>query len=148
MMMVKELDITGRKEALQLALEVFMQFEAPDYPAEGIEEFTMFVRDIAPTADMKFWGAYEGDELVGMIATRPHQHISLFFVKASHHHEGIGKELFKAVCNAHEDKTFTVNSSPYAVEIYRHLGFRLTDKKRITNGIIYYPMKYESTNND
>ncbi|WP_347567129.1 GNAT family N-acetyltransferase [Alistipes finegoldii] len=36
----------------------------------------------------------------------------------------------------------TVNSSPYAVEIYRRLGFTATDAERVTDGIRFTPMTY------
>ena len=41
------------------------------------------------------------------------------------------------------DQVFTVNSSPYAVEVYRHLGFVPTDTEQLTNGIRYTPMRFE-----
>lgn len=37
---------------------------------------------------------------------------------------------------------FAVNSSPYAVEIYRHLGFEEVDQEQTVNGIRFTPMKY------
>lgn len=40
-------------------------------------------------------------------------------------------------------QTFTVNSSPYAVEVYRHLGFTPTNTEQLTNGIRYTPMRFE-----
>ena len=46
----------------------------------------------------------------------------------------------KQVINGHE--TLTVNSSPYAVEAYRHFGFVATDTEQLTNGIRYFPMVY------
>ena len=36
---------------------------------------------------------------------------------------------------------FTVNSSPYAHEIYKHLGFFDTDSEQCINGLRFYPMK-------
>lgn len=36
---------------------------------------------------------------------------------------------------------FTVNSSPYAHEVYKHLGFVDTDKEQCVNGLRFYPMK-------
>ena len=41
------------------------------------------------------------------------------------------------------DQVFTVNSSLYAVEVYRHLGFVPTDTEQLTNGIRYTPMRFE-----
>jgi len=37
----------------------------------------------------------------------------------------------------------TVNSSLYAVEIYRRLGFVDTNTEQIVNGIRFIPMKHE-----
>ncbi|MBU9737013.1 GNAT family N-acetyltransferase [Diplocloster agilis] len=34
-----------------------------------------------------------------------------------------------------------LNSSPYAVPIYKKLGFRNTDTEQLMNGIRYTPMK-------
>ena len=35
---------------------------------------------------------------------------------------------------------FTVNSSPYAKEVYEHLGFECTDELQCINGLKFYPM--------
>ena len=35
---------------------------------------------------------------------------------------------------------FTVNSSPYAKEVYEHLGFECTDDLQCINGLKFYPM--------
>lgn len=50
--------------------------------------------------------------------------------------------MFDAMRKGYEKQEFTVNSSPYAVEIYRHLGFVPTDTEQITDGIRYTPMRY------
>ena len=91
---------------------------------------------------MKFYGAFDNDELVGTLAMRDVNHISLFFVKESYHRKGIGKKLFETMKNDYDKHDFTVNSSPYAVEIYERLGFQKTDCEQITNGIRYTPMRY------
>ncbi|MCF2681811.1 GNAT family N-acetyltransferase [Faecalicatena contorta] len=69
-----------------------------------------------------------------------------FFVKEAWHRKGIGKQLFDAVKRDYEIQEFTVNSSPYAVEVYRHLGFIPTASEQITNGIRYTPMRYRAEN--
>ena len=42
----------------------------------------------------------------------------------------------------YEAQVFTVNSSPYAVEFYRHLGFKTTDTQQLTDGLRYTPMRF------
>lgn len=62
--------------ALDLALEVFMEYEAPVYSQEGIDEFKSFIYANRVNSKLSFYGAYEVAELVGMIAIRDYQHIS------------------------------------------------------------------------
>jgi predicted GNAT family N-acyltransferase len=40
-----------------------------------------------------------------------------------------------------DEEPITVNSSPYAHEFYKKLGFLDTSEEQITNGVRYYPMK-------
>lgn len=94
--------------------------------------------------NLKFYGAFEGNEMVGIIAMRKPQHISLFFVKGNQHRKGIGRKLFERMKKDYEIQEFTVNSSPYGVEAYHHLGFKDIDTEQTTNGIRYVPMKYTS----
>jgi GNAT superfamily N-acetyltransferase len=83
-----------------------------------------------------FYGAFDGETLVGIIATRnAGNHIALFFVDGKYHRQGIGRELFKEVLRDNTTGEITVHSSPYAVEVYRHLGFIALDRERVTDGI-------------
>ena len=36
---------------------------------------------------------------------------------------------------------FTVDSSPYAHEVYKHLGFIDIDTEQCVNGLRFYPMR-------
>lgn len=129
-------------EALSIVWEVFCQFEAPEYSQEGIDEFRRAIDNPEFIGAMKFYGAIENGKIVGVLAMRAPQHISFFFVKADHHGRGIGKKLFNTMRQDYELQEFTVNSSPYAVDIYRRLGFTPTDTEKITNGIRYTPMVF------
>ena len=126
--------------ALDLALEVFMEYEAPVYSQEGIDEFKSFIDANRVNSKLSFYGAYEVAELVGMIAIRDYQHISLFFIKTAYQRKGIGRLIFNRVREDYEKQIFTVNSSPYAVDIYKRLCFMPISAERITNGIKYTPM--------
>lgn len=131
--------------------EVFLQFEAPDYPDEGIATFKAFIDPERLTTEIKagsymIYGCFEGDMPVGVIALRQGKHISLLFVKSSHHRRGIAKKLLEfAVQHIIREypgaKELTVNSSPYAIDVYRRLGFTPTDKIQEMSGIIFMPMK-------
>lgn len=127
--------------ALQLALEVFMEFEAPDYTQEGIKEFGDFLNNQEEIEKLEFYGALDQGFILGVLAMRQ-KHISLLFVKKECHRKGIAKRLFSYMLEQLKSDTITVNSSPYAQQIYEKLGFVKTDMEQITNGIRYIPMIY------
>ena len=128
--------------ALELCWRVFLEFEAPEYPAEGIAAFRASLDDPHRTRQLNFYGAFDGDALVGVLCMRPPQHIGGFFVDAAYQRRGIGKKLFAAMRQDYARQEFTVNSSPYAVEIYRHLDFVPTDTEQCVDGLRFTPMRY------
>ena len=131
------------KSALALALEVFMRFEAPEYQKEGIESFKTSLSSREYLEKLKLYGAFEGSKLVGIIATRLlGSHIALFFVDENFQGQGIGRLLFDEVLKDCHTEKLTVNSSPYAAEIYRHFGFKDDMPEQTTDGIRYIPMTY------
>ena len=139
---IKKQEIEG---AMDLVWLVFQQFEAPDYSPEGITTFKDFIeaQRIQPT--LSLYGAYAKDMLIGMIATRSNGgHISLFFVKKEYHGQGIGRSLFNHICSQYDHPSITVNSSPYAAEIYRKLGFADLGSEQVTDGLRYIPMEYHA----
>ena len=128
--------------ALALTWEVFQQFEAPEYTQEGIDFFRASLHDTQRVRAMRFYGAFDGDELVGTLCMRQPKHIGGFFVRAAYHRRGIGRALFQAMRKDYERQEFTVNSSPYAVEVYRHLGFAPTGAEQTVNGLRFTPMRF------
>lgn len=128
--------------ALELCWRVFLEFEAPEYSPEGIAAFRASLDDKERNRKMDFYGAFDGDALVGVLSMRAPQHISGFFVDAAYHRRGIGRRLFEAVRRDYARQIFTVHSSPYAVEVYRHLGFVPTDKEQTVEGLRFTPMQY------
>lgn len=144
-MYIKIIDLKERSKALKLVLATFMKYEAPDYSQKGIETFknsVIYNDNYLNTIVM--YGAYEGDILQGVIATRKQgTHIALFFVDGKYHRQGIGRKLFEIVLENSVSDKITVNSSPYAVDVYHHLGFTDTDSEQIEDGMRYTPMVYE-----
>lgn len=137
-------------EALALVWRTFLEFEAPDYSEEGIQEFKEFIaptniREKIAEDNLIFWGFYEADDLAGMIAVRDNSHISLLFVAKEHHRKGIARKLYTTVidhCLNTGCNTVTVNSSPYAVTAYQRLGFTVLDQEQSINGIRFIPMAH------
>jgi GNAT superfamily N-acetyltransferase len=115
---LKKMDL---QNALDLVWIVFMEFEAPDYSAQGIEEFKKFIfydsmMEQFEKGEITFWGCIVNNELTGVIATRGSNHICLLIVNKDYHRQGIGKRLFHTVleeCKSNSNcNTITVNSSP------------------------------------
>ena len=129
-------------QALALVERVFMQFEAPDYLPEGTKTFRTFLHNPDAVSILVFYGAYVEEQLVGVLATRANSHIALFFVEPCFQRQGVGRALFSAARDACLADEMTVNSSPYAVEIYKKLGFHALSQEQLAEGIRYTPMKY------
>lgn len=130
-------------EALALAWTVFRQYEAPDYSEAGIETFRRSLQDPGYTGQLTLYGAFEDGILIGMLATRDEgRHIALFFVDGRFQRRGIGRALFAEALAAHPQGPITVNAAPYAVEIYRRLGFVQADAEQLTDGLRYIPMRH------
>ncbi len=138
------------KEASSLIWDVFSEYVAPGYSSEGIETFRKFIQteELAKSLDSgRFFilGCFDKEKLVGLVAVMDLYHISLLFVDKLYHRRGIARELLvNAVHRCVEGNPklaeLTVNSSPYAVEIYKKLGFEVTGEQTIKNGITFTPM--------
>jgi GNAT superfamily N-acetyltransferase len=141
----------GQEEDISdMIWDVFCEFEAPDYSEKGNKIFKDFINPKRLADDIrdngfKIYCCFEGDILAGVLALRNQKHISLLFVRKSHHKRGIARELVRIIIEYIQRANpsvhgITVNSSPYAVEIYNKLGFTATDTMQEKDGIIYMPM--------
>jgi len=150
--MIKEVAAEDIGRAIDLVNRVFFEFVAVDYSEKGRNTFESYVKNKLQevTADLKtghkkMWAYYQGGEILGVIATQNNAHISLMFVDKEHHRKGIARQLFFTVLEeikqSESATQVTVNSSPYAVSAYEHLGFIKTDDEQEKDGIIFVPMK-------
>ena len=129
-------------QALELSWRVFQAFEAPEYSPEGIAAFRASLEDAERIRKLPVYGAFDGDKLVGTLCMRAPQHIGGFFVDGAYHRRGIGKKLFAAMGRDYARQVFTVNASPYAVAVYRHLGFVPTGEEQTVDGLRFTPMRF------
>ena len=96
---IRKIKCNEVNEALALALEVFMQFEAPDYAPEGV---TAFKRDIVENEEFinncregicPIYAAFDGNKIVGIMGMRASKtHINLVFTKRDYQHQGVAKK--------------------------------------------------------
>ena len=109
-------------EALALAWKVFTEYESPDYTPEGTEEFRKALENETYLAGLRYYGAFDGDKLIGLLAIRVRQrHICFFFVDAEYHRRGIGTKLFRRLREDFPGQKITLNSSPYGLPFYKAL---------------------------
>lgn len=145
------------EQAMALALEVFMEFEAPDYGPAGVETFK---RDIvenpayidgAKQGIYPIYGAFDGEKLVALMGMRSSRtHINLVFTKKEYHRKGIATAIFHyLLADALQEnptlQELTLNSSPYGLPFYLRLGFIPLSQMQQINGIQFTPMKYVVT---
>lgn len=138
-------------EALELVWEVFEKYEAPDYEEMGIQTFRHFIDfhhmvEKISRGEMRFWGSYLNNYLVGVMALREGQHISLLFVRDKFHHLGIARNLVQLAVHVIEMeqpkiRAVTVNSSPYAVGFYKKMGFQALGAEQKGDGIRFTSMR-------
>lgn len=138
-------------QSLKLAERVFMEFEADEYPEEGVKSFIDFL--YCDETEQRFicenliiWGAFDGNTQIGTFAIRDKSHISLVFVDKNYHRKGVATLMWKeALAYISANKTIneiTVNSSPYGLPFYKNIGFFEVSTEQISDGIRYIPMKY------
>ncbi len=92
--------------------------------------------------------AVSGEQVVGMVALYENSHLYQLFVRADVQGRGLGRRLWETVRDwalEHGNPgVFTVNSSPYAVPVYRRFGFRETGVQEHRDGVAWVPMRLEA----
>ena len=147
---IEELNLENLEEAIDVIEDTFMKFEAPDYSKQGIESFFKFANyetiKVNLSKNMKMYVAKVNEKIVGVIGYRDNSHINLLFVLEEYQHNGIAKALYNLVlenCKNANTKRITVNSSPYAHNVYLKLGFIDDNQMQEVDGIKFYPMHKE-----
>ena len=142
MVEIKQLINNEKDEGLLFAKKVYIESKDESYSEKGIETFCNFVDNKEITKSFKVYGAFEDNVLKGVIATdKRKRHINLFFVDKSSQAKGIGKKLMSIIIDHNENSFITVNSSRYAVPIYKNLGFIKTKEEKEQDGLKFTPMK-------
>ena len=131
------------EEALRLAWNVFLAFEAPDYGPEGTEEFRKALQDETYLAGIRYYGAFDREKMVGVLGIREEKrHICFFFVDGAYQRRGIGTALFRRMREDFPRLRVTLNAAPYGLPFYRKIGFTETDREQTVKGIRFTPLAY------
>ncbi len=143
MIQIRRLSDSEIPATLDLAWQVFSEYESPDYSKEGTEEFRKCLRDEEYLYGIDYYGAFDGSEMIGLVGIRSKmEHICFFFVDGKYHRLGIGTKMFNHLLEDYKSNIITVNSSPYGLGFYKKLGFDPTEEEKTINGIRFTPMIY------
>ncbi len=137
------------EKVFSMVMASFSRYVAPDYRPEGVETFTEFARpanliERDQTDHLTLIAEADG-QLLGMVQLQRPSHVRMLFVAPDMQRQGIGRALLDAALEIatrqHADvTTVTVNSSPYAVEPYRRMGFTVAGPPETKCGVISIPM--------
>lgn len=148
---IRRLEMNEVDKALSLVWEVFLEFEAPEYPDEGIRTFESSIihseefKNRIYSGDQIMFGAFHEERLMGVLSVSIRNHISLLFVHKDYHRKGVADSLFENLVRELKNKDvnkITVNSSRYGIPFYHKMGFKDLDVEQIKNGIRHTPMEY------
>lgn len=145
-----EIRLLRREElaaAQALVFEVFDDFVAPDFTAEGAAAFRAYVAHEG--AALSLIGAFVGGEMVGILATDAAMcQVVLFFVRAKAQRHGIGRALWQWLLAHSAAAEIRVHASPFAVPVYERLGFVATGPEQEADGMRFTPMVAERSRDD
>ena len=147
---IKQIDAPGLSEAICLIHGVFIEFVAPDCSSHGVEKFKTFIDlkillDKLNKSEILFWGAYNAcGRLAGVIAGQAPGHIKYLFVEKGCQRQGVARALLNVLQShyyALGSRILTVNSSPYALDVYKKMGFQELGPEKVADGIRFIPMQ-------
>ena len=82
----------------------------------------------------------ENEMIIGYFALLNATHFLYLFVDEKHHKKGVAKALIEYALKGKEYKSYSVNSSIYAVPFYEKLGFQSSAWVQKHHGMVYQPM--------
>ena len=129
----------------------FAEFVAPDFSDTGKAAFLELIKleamnDRIISGDSFILAALDDGNVAGVIEISDYSYIRLLFVDKKYQGNGISRLLLDEAykrCRAdwHDCGELKVNSSLYAFEIYKKLGFELVGEKQEKDGVVYIPME-------
>jgi GNAT superfamily N-acetyltransferase len=138
--------------AMALAWKTFLKFDAPLCQPEGVSSFYRFVTDetlekMFLAGEYKAFGAFDGDEIVGVSGVRSGNFLSILFVDERYHRQGIATELVEIAAgyirDVNKKKSVTVYAATGAIPFYLRVGFVQTEPMRQEAGMLFTPMRLE-----
>lgn len=145
---IKKAQLEDLEEISNLAKRIYLKYNSSLDTDEGISNILTFINYdnilmrtyidgslILKAMDIK------KNTIIGFIEIRNYSHISLLFIDDKYFRLGIAKKLFEQVKDMMPSDKYSVNSSDYAIEFYKKLGFvAVYDNIKVENGVHFHPM--------
>lgn len=142
-MIIKKLENEEKIKAIDLAWEVFLEYEIDEELIKFKDELYKKIYSPEKINKLTIYGTFINDELIGMIAIENMTYISLFYINGKYQRKGIGTKMFEYIKTINPSNYFVLASSPYSVDFYHHLGFKDIGTENYYNGIKYVPMRID-----
>jgi len=146
---IKKATINDIDKIIIFVRNIYDEFLSHYHTKQGNNEFYMFIEydeilyRINRAEGEIFFTADNDNAIIGLIEIRYHSHIALLYVEKKYHRQGIAKKLFSFIKEKNDIKKCSVNSSMYAIDIYKKMGFIPSGKYFVEkNGLKYLPMIY------
>ncbi|WP_157151524.1 GNAT family N-acetyltransferase [Brachyspira sp. SAP_772] len=145
---IEKAQLEDLEEISNLAKRIYLKYNSSLDTDEGINNILTFINYdnllmrtyidgslILKAKDIK------KNIIIGFIEIRNYNHISLLFIDDEYFRLGLGKSLFEKVKDIMPSDKYSVNSSDYAVDFYKKLGFvAIYDNIKVENGVHFHPM--------
>jgi len=149
---IRPIQASEYSKACDLVMAVFNKYNAEECTEEGLRMFSCIARpDVIAKGMLEgdvTWVAATEKKVIGVIKIHRENHIHLLFVDDTWHGKGIARQLFEAALlhvreNYPEKLHITVNSSSFAVPVYRALGFTTTGSPASKHGVRIVAMSFD-----
>jgi ribosomal protein S18 acetylase RimI-like enzyme len=136
--------------AIKLFIKSYKEFVAPSFTKRGRKFFekdhVKRLREKMNRKNAVYYVALKGSRIIGVVGggfRGKKAYISSLAVDSKYHRIGIGKKLMDKAETAFSKKTkkLRLNSSTYAIDFYKKLGYKKTKGLvRTKEGVTYQPM--------
>jgi len=145
---IRKAKVTDSTEISSLISRNAQSLLSDDFEDDGLAFFLNAVseRSIRDYMEQgfRYLVALERHEIVGVIAIKDYRHMFHLFVDKAYHKKGIAKLLWDTISrdSIEQEKIdkFTLNSTSYALPVYRRWGFNIAGERQTMHGISFTPM--------
>jgi GNAT superfamily N-acetyltransferase len=144
-MRIRKVELADVDEINEICQTAFINSVATTLTDQGINTFAEISSAQSFTKrmqqDNQLLVCENNSGLLGVIELKEGRHITMFFVRPSAQHQGVGKLLIEKILKLAREQTVTVNASLTSIDAYRHYGFVVKGAIGEIAGLRYQPME-------